>query len=82
MDGATKDVRLSVTLDTGEAVFLPGECVSLPSAQAEAFSGRGFAVPLYAAPVEVAVPAVKKGKGKNSPEAAEPEEAVNGEVQA
>lgn len=66
MDGATKDVRLSVTLDTGEAVFLPGECVSLPSAQAEAFIGRGFAVPLYAPPAEAAVPAVKKGRPKSS----------------
>ena len=82
MDGATKDVRLAVTLDTGEAVFLPGECVSLPSAQAEAFIGRGFAVPLYAPPAEVAVPAVKKGRPKSSPEASESEEPVIDEVQA
>ena len=82
MDDATKDVRLSVTLDTGDAVFLPGECVSLPTAHADDLISVGFAVPLYAAPVEGAVPAVKKGRGKNSPEATVSEESVIDEVQA
>lgn len=82
MDGATKDVRLAVTLDTGDAVFLPGECVSLPAAHADDLIGSCFAVPLYAAPAEAAVSAVKNGRVKSSPEASESEESVIDEVQA
>ena len=42
MDGATKDVRLHVTLDDGEHLFLPGEAVTLDAGKADALIRAGF----------------------------------------
>ena len=49
MDETTKDVRLHVTLDDGEHLFLPGEAVTLDARKADALIREGYATPLHAA---------------------------------
>ena len=49
MDETTKDVRLHVTLDDGEHLFLLGEAVTLDARKADALIREGYATPLHAA---------------------------------
>lgn len=63
MDETAKDVRLHVTLDDGEHLFLPGEAVTLDARKADALIREGYATPLHAAaPVPAQAP--KKGQRK------------------
>ena len=65
MDETTKDVRLHVTLDDGEHLFLPGEAVTLDARKADALNREGYATPLHAAaPVPAQAP--KKGQKKEN----------------
>ena len=65
MDETTKDVRLHVTLDDGEHLFLLGEAVTLDARKADALIREGYATPLHAAaPVPAQAP--KKGQKKEN----------------
>ena len=65
MDETNKDVRLHVTLDDGEHLFLPGEAVTLDARKADALIREGYATPLHAAaPVPAQAP--KKGSKKEN----------------
>ncbi len=65
MDETAKDVRLHVTLDDGEHLFLPGEAVTLDAGKADALIREGYATPLHAAaPVPAQAP--KKGPKKEN----------------
>lgn len=67
MDETAKDVRLHVTLDDGEHLFLPGETVTLDARKADALIREGYATPLHAAaPVPLPVPVPKKGQKKEN----------------
>lgn len=67
MDGVTKDVRLHVTLDDGEHLFLPGEAATLDAGKADALIRLGYATPLYvAAPAPLSAPAPKKRQRKGA----------------
>lgn len=63
MDETTKDVRLHVTLDDGEHLFLPGEAVTLDARKADALIREGYATPLHAA-APVPAQAQKRGQRK------------------
>ena len=47
MGETAKDVRLHVTLDNGEHLFLPGEAVTLDADKADALIREGYATPLH-----------------------------------
>lgn len=72
MDETNKDVRLHVTLDDGEHLFLPGEAVTLDAGKADALIRAGYASPLYvAASTGTAAPSLKKNTKKGTPPAAD-----------
>lgn len=61
MGETAKDVRLHVTLDNGEHLFLPGEAVTLDADKADALIREGYATPLH---VTAPVPAQTQKKGQ------------------
>lgn len=65
MGDTAKDVRLHVTLDNGEHLFLPGEAVTLDADKADALIRLGYATPLHVA-APVTAQAQKKGQKKEN----------------
>lgn len=61
MGERAKDVRLHVTLDDGEHLFLPGEAVTLDAGKADALIREGYATPLH---VTAPVPAQAQKRGQ------------------
>ncbi len=79
MGAQTKDVRLSVTLDDGENLLLPGEAVTLDADKADALIRMGYATPLYAGiPADAAASASGKGKRKGTASPENVEGSVSG----
>ena len=55
MGETAKDVRLHVTLDDGEHLFLPGEAVTLDAGKADALSQQALRYEQFIAPLIKAV---------------------------